>query len=164
MNGDIKIEGLDEIKTRMRLLTPRLQGNALQSALTKGARIIVNQARAMAPRDKGVLRRAIYQAKSKFSTLIRPSRIIAVRQGKKQQTKNRDAFYWRFIEFGHGVIRAKYAKVLGTPAKGFFGKEVAAQPARPFMRPAFDSKKFEALEAFRVSLKDEVEKRIAKKR
>lgn len=157
MTQTVRVEGLAELRDALNnQLVPRLRKVALQTALTKGAAVIVRQAKTLVPVKSGTLRRAIAQMKSRASTDVRPSRIIRVRQGKKQQAKNRDGFYWRFIEFGRAEVRAD--KVLGTPKKGFFGKTVKAVPAHPFLRPAFESKKMEALNAIVQSLGPEIQK------
>lgn len=172
MSQIIRVEGLAELRETLTSTLPkRLQGQAMQAALAKGAALIVRQAKVLAPRKSGVLRRAIYQARSRASTRDRPSRIIRVRQGRKQQEKNRDAYYWRWVEFGRGQVTAGQrtgrivtgkkiyktcSKVLGTPATGFFGKSVRAAPARPFMRPAFEAQKYAALEAIRAAIGEEI--------
>jgi HK97 gp10 family phage protein len=155
----IKVHGLEELRQTLRRTLPdHLHKTAVQGALKKAADPMVKAARNLAPKKSGVLRRAIHQMRSRLSRGTYQARIIRVRHGKKQQKNNRDAFYWRFIEFGHAIIRAKEKASLGTPEKGFFGKEVQAVPARPFMRPAFESGKFGAIEIFRRSLADEIQK------
>lgn len=159
----IEVAGLRELReTLTRTLPDKLQGKALQGALSKAALPILRTARAHAPVKTGRLRKAIYAFRDRQSTRTREARLISVRSGRRFQKRDRDAYYWKWIEFGHGVIKRKKGGVLGRPNKGFFGSEVKAVPARPFMRPAFEAKKMEALEIFRRTLKDQIEK-VAKR-
>mgnify|MGYP001231020517 CR=1 FL=1 len=170
MTQTVRVEGLAELReTLMKRLPEALQGKALQGALAQGAKPIVAAARARAPVKTGRLKKAIYSYRNRESRRTYESRLISVRQGRKFQKSGRDAFYWKWIEFGHGVItlqhrrksggnKGRLSRSLGTPAKGFFGREIKAAPARPFMRPAFESKKLAALEAIRQSLAGQIEK------
>lgn len=164
----VAVSGLAELRQALlRDLPEALQGKASQAALAKAARPIVNSARALAPSRKpprfagpmpssaaggrvapGKLRRSIYSARSKESTKTNEVRIISVR-GR--------AYYWRFIEFGRGQV-VKQKGSLGTPRKGFFGKQVRATPARPFMRPAFEANKLRAIDIYAKELQPAIAK------
>lgn len=162
MTDQVEVKGLKELRYALAQLPQAVQGKALQSALAAGARPIEDSAIARAPRGKtGRLARAIYSTRDKLaSNLVRESRIITVRSGKRVHSVKggglfsslRDAFYWKFIEFGRGTVTKKGKGSLGTPQSGFFGKRVQAYPAHPFMRPAFQSEKFVALELIRQKL------------
>lgn len=158
MADQIGVSGLTELRqTLLKDLPEALQGKASQAALAKASRPIVNTAKQLAPTRKargfmgpmplgkklaGILRKSIYSYRNRASTRTYESRFIGVRQR---------AFYWRFIEFGRASItRAK--GVLGNQRVGFFGKVVAAVPARPFMRPAFEQNATRALEIYRREL------------
>ena len=104
-------------------------GKALQGALAKAARPILASARQLAPVKTGRLRSAIYSKRSRFSTPGFERRIIGVRRGKKAQKKDRDAYYWKWIEFGRGVVRRKiglhfhfHGAVFQIARSGFLGK------------------------------------------
>lgn len=140
MPDQVDVSGLAELRqTLLKDLPEALQGKASQAALAKAAKPIVDAAKAKAPtnfvgplkpgqRARGRLRDAITSARNPESTKTYESRLIGV---------TRKAWWWRFIEFGRASItRAKGS--LGTPAKGFFGKQVKAVPAKPFLRPAFE--------------------------
>lgn len=140
MADQIEVSGLAELRqTLLKDLPEALQGKASQIALGKAAKPIVDSAKAKAPssfvgplkpgqRARGRLRDSITSARNPESTKTYESRLIGVR---------RSAWYWRFIEFGRASITREKGS-LGTPAKGFFGKTVAAVPAKPFLRPAFE--------------------------
>lgn len=154
----VDVQGLSEIKEFLeRTLPEKLQGKAMQGALAKAAKPIVQAARGMAPVDTGRIRRNIYSARSKFGqTRTYSSRIVGVHRGKSRQKKDNDAFYWKFQEFGRAAITSKKG-VLGTPEAGWFGKSVKAAPARPFMRPAFEANKLRAIEIFTQEIRGQIE-------
>jgi HK97 gp10 family phage protein len=177
----VQVHGLRELREALiRKVPEHFQGRVLQKALSSGARPVLRTARQLAARGKtGVLRRSIYSARDKSSSNgIFEQKIISVRSGKKLRKSGKDAFYWRFIEFGRGPVVAGQrlrkgrlgatrnsrtdATVLGTSAKGFFGKQVAAAPARPFLRPAFDRNKRQALDGIQKSLAAEIPKAARK--
>jgi HK97 gp10 family phage protein len=73
---------------------------------------------------------------------------VTVRKGK--MNVEGDAFYWRFVEFGHSFVRRKTKKSTTWKAHRAamqveYGSSSA--PAKPFMRPAYDTKQKEAGEA-----------------
>jgi HK97 gp10 family phage protein len=171
MADEIQVSGLSELRDTLRNKLPQaLQGKALQRALAKAAKPIVDQAKSLAPTRKprgfvgplpaggrvppGNLRKSIYSFRNRNSTRQSESRLISVRGA---------AWYWKFIEFGRGVVQIEKVS-LGRPGKGFFGKVVKAVPARPFLRPAFEAMKLQALEIFRRSLAPEIEKVAAQAR
>lgn len=170
MADEIGITGLAELReTLLRKLPEALQGKASQRALSKAAAPMVALAKSMAPSRKprgfvgptapgapasGTLRKSIASWRNRESTKTYESRFVGV--------KGR-AFWWRWIEFGRGAIE-KATGSLGTPIKGFFGKRVAAVPAKPFLRPAFEQKKFDAIEIYRKELGPAIEKVAADSR
>jgi HK97 gp10 family phage protein len=146
----INVSGLDEIRRALQSIIPQhFQGAALQKMLTAAAAPIIAAAKERAPVKTGTLQGDIYSFKHPDSTVTYEIRGITVRTGKyaKRTKTHGDAYYWKWIEYGHGQIVTD-GKTLGTPQSGYFGKVVAAYPAHPFMRPAFDSQKFNALQAF----------------
>lgn len=125
------VEGLEELRRALLELPKVAQGRALRTALRAGGREIEKEARARAP--KGTTGRLARNIRTK--TVRHPrGRTLAGRlvvatgdtgahvtvgvrtRGKRDDPRN--AFYWRFVEFG-----------------------TSKMSARPFLRPAFDTKK-----------------------
>jgi HK97 gp10 family phage protein len=165
--NEVKVEGLQELRELLlRRLPEHIQTKALQAALTKAARPILNEAKARIPVKTGRAKRSIYSYRSRLSTKQKAVRHIAVRSGRRYGSK--DAYYWRWIEFGRGEVvvgkkrgaprGGERAASLGNMTAGWFGKSVKAVPARPFMRPAFEAKKYAAIETFRQHMGPEIEK------
>lgn len=165
--AEIKVEGLRELRQALITTIPReMQGKVLQRALAAGTKLIVEDAQTRAPVKTGRLSRAIYATRdSRNSSGIYEARVVTVRRGKKFQKTNRDAYYWKFIEFGHrtGARKGQYLQKLdGRRSHGRAVKATGFVAARPFMRPAFEAKKYQALEAIQKRLRIEID-RAAKK-
>ena len=144
--GTISVTGLAELEKRMLAFPDKIARNIIARALSKGAAIIRDEARQIAPRDTGEMARDIMIKKARTergSSLLTFQ--VFVRTGKKsrlagkKRNVSRDSFYWRFVEFG-----------------------TAKMAAKPFMRPAFERMKVQAVEAIRDSLADNIEKEAAK--
>lgn len=97
----------------------------------------------------------------------RQSYIVTVRKGKFNVEG--DAFYWRWVENGHNFVRQnkniskKTGKQIGWKAHRAASKleyGTASAPAKPFVRPAYDSKREEAISAMKKTLSDEIKKNL----
>lgn len=137
--AEIRIDGLDALKFALDQLPKRVANKHMRAAVASGARVIRDEAKAKAPvytgevsqghPPPGTLKRSIV---SKFikeqSSNARQVYYVTVRKGKQYQkqgkkgTLSQDAFYSHMVEFGTVKMAAK-----------------------PFMRPAFDTKKDSAV-------------------
>jgi HK97 gp10 family phage protein len=153
----VHVSGLEGIRQALNSVIPaHFQGAALQKALAAAAKPIIADAKARAPVLTGTLRGDIYSFKDLTSSPTHEIRGISVRTGKRATKKQGDAFYWVWIEYGHGEITTTTFKSLGTPAKGFFGTTVKAYPAHPFMRPAYEAQKQAALQVFEDAMRKQI--------
>ncbi len=153
--GDFSVEirGLEELRTALLSLGPKLRKRAIRNALAAAARIIRDAARAGTPllktpnrfRTRGTVRNAISVRTSKVARRagdigvfvnVRPAKGAA--RGAKSPT---DPFYWRWLEFGAG--------------KNSF--HVFTQPSH-MLRNAATSKAGEALKKFETTLGPQVQK------
>jgi HK97 gp10 family phage protein len=143
--GTIQITGLSDLEKRLRELPDRLAKNVLRGAVRAGAVVIQKEAKLLAPKDTGEMARDIMVKAAKSSKGFIAYHVY-VRTGKKsrlagrKRNVNRDSFYWRFVEFGTSKMAAK-----------------------PFMRPAFDTKKESATEAIRDYMAQRIDKELSKK-
>lgn len=120
----MQIDGLKELADKLRAMGPDIARNALRGAVGSAARLIRDEAKATNQDDTGRTDRALYAKLAKEeSSDNQVTYIVGVRSGSKERRKDRDAWYWRFVEFG-----------------------TAKMPAKPFMRPAFESKKLSAVD------------------
>lgn len=120
----MQINGLKDLADKLHQMGPDIARHALKGAVGSAARLIRDEAKATNPDDTGRTDRAIYATLVKEeSSEHQATYKVGVRSGRKERRADRDAWYWRFIEFGTGK-----------------------KPARPFMRPAFEKLKSAAVE------------------
>lgn len=136
----VKVDGLRELGERMKGLKEDVNNRIARAATAAGAVVIRNAAQQKVPVDTGNLKKNIIVKRlPKGESSLTSEHIVTVRQGKltkKQKDKGlQDAYYGKFVEYG-----------------------TAKMPARPYMRPAFDQNKENAVQA----IKDRIEKRLNK--
>lgn len=170
---DCKVMGLDELKREFERLSVATRERIMKGAMAKAASVIRREAVARAPTytgevsqghpPPGTLKRAIYQARMTLKcTSTTEVWLIGVRAGKQAQTTKRgkgtvnlDAFYARFVEYGH------YTRAPASAGATATGRRRAVREGsqlvvgahfvmpQPFMRPAFELKKEEAARVFK---------------
>lgn len=155
------IRGLDGILDALKALPPEVaskNGGPARVALAKGARVIRDDARLRAPKDTGALAANIvmkrdgnpqrFGANERYTVGVRGGSLSTFSNTKrnrrkgvvgKKYEKQSSTYYWRFKEFG-----------------------TKKMPADPFLRPAFESKKEEAMNVIASTLASGIE-RAAKK-
>lgn len=143
MAETFRVDGLDGVLERLRALPAAVGakgGGPARAALAKGARVFRDQAITNAPRDSGLLQESIVARRDSRPGLVGAAEAyyVGVRRKarryantKRNRGKGRvgktyfvegTAFYWLFLEFGTEKMRA-----------------------RPFLRPAFEQRKEDAL-------------------
>ncbi len=142
-SNPVMLRGLDGLLAALQALPPAVaskNGGPARVALAKGAKVILEDARARAPKASGDMAKSLimYRDRNPKKAGANERYVIGVprikkkyantkrnvrkgRQGKEYQIDG-DTYYWRFIEFG-----------------------TERQPAQPFIRPAFESQKENAL-------------------
>lgn len=129
---DVKIDMGDLLK-KLRKLPERVQKKVLVGAVRAGAKPIIDEARRIVPKRTGNLAKSIGVNKRRSKgTIVHFS--VSPRKGGKY-----DGYYGHFVEFGT--------------------KKMAP---RPFMRPAFENKGEESIDAVRAYMKKRIEKEIEK--
>lgn len=150
----IKVEGLKELDEKLGKIDHKMRGKALDKAISHGLRPMHAKAKKYAALAKephtmqygkgevtvqpGLLKSAIRRRKlnkkelsqHKYSTAT----AIYIGKGTKQKLYPR---YWHFIEYG-----------------------TRKQAAQPFIRPAYDAHKDEAVQRFKSKLSEEISKII----
>lgn len=148
----VKLRGLDQLKNTLKGLPAHLGEKVLRAALRAGAKPISDEAKALAPvlkepdsrRKPGTVKKNIVTRKSKQQKYgvyvgvkaLKARQIVAFKKANGKSANNPDdPFYWIFSEFG-----------------------TSKMPPTPFLRPAFESKKYHALQRF----EDHAKKRVVK--
>lgn len=177
----IRVDGLRELDDRLKQLPERLAKGIVAGGLRAGARVILRQAKinANAIAKTRTLERSIVLARDRRSKPTMPMYSIYTRRGTSYQMGNRrgrqgtnrranrynmDAFYAGFVEYGTRphIIRAspgKTLKFMGASGDMAFRRSVRhpGADAKPFLGPAYQSKKVEALEATKKFIKDRLD-------
>ena len=182
----VEIAGLSELNKLLQELPVRIERNIIQSGIRNAANIFRDRARANAPQENGILKKAIKTAVNtkygltKATIYIDRTKRYTVRvgSGKNKTTRSSTAFYAHFIEFGTGTFysgsgsrskRQPYKipkpgkKRLTMPDGGVrTSVEHPGIRPQPFMRPAFDGGQNQALERFRQYIFDRLPIEIEK--
>lgn len=144
--GTIEISGLAALEKRLEEFPDRLAKNILAGALRAGAVVIQKEARQLAPMSP----MAHKLGKGSKAVEIQPGSLkkgIKVRRAPRKLADfaltywvyvSKKLWYWKFPEFGTSKMSSK-----------------------PFMRPAFDTKKENAVEAVRDYLNKRIDKEAA---
>jgi len=129
----------------------RIANRGLRASVYAGAKVIRDEARARAPKaaqslgpkqpPPGTLKRSVIMKHIReLSSGGRQTFYVMVRHGKKYQkqgkrgTLSQDAWYWRFLEFG-----------------------TRKMAARPFLRPALEARRTQAVDAIKERLRQRIE-------
>jgi HK97 gp10 family phage protein len=152
----MKLTGFDELARGLRELPDNLAKNDLRSAVAAGAAEIRKEVRqnALRIKDTGTLARSIYQKQIReLSGPDKQTFFVGARRGKKYQKVGKkglsqDAFYAPFVEFGHYTRKRKDGKTVPHWVS-----------PKPFMRPAFDTKKEAAVTAIGDKLRARIQAR-----
>jgi HK97 gp10 family phage protein len=143
MEISYQIKGGKELADLLTKLHIEVETKLVRGGLKAGANIIRDEAKRLAPRKSGAMANAI---KSSSSAPNASGQIVA-----RVRLSGKHAFLGRFMEYGvlpHLIfVKGKGSLVIdGVP----IGKQVLHPgfAARPFMRPALDSKAQEAVQAF----------------
>lgn len=158
-----KLLGLaEELKALPRVVSERL----LKGATATACSVIRREAVLRAPEwtgpvseghpPPGTLKRAIYQARLSSKCEANIERwIVSVRRGRNAKSIKRggkqvslDAFYAMWVEYGHYARQPKAAGSRKKRQANQRAGNVRWVPAKPFMRPALETKRAEAAQAF----------------
>ena len=149
LSGDA-FEGLEK-------LSEALGENTLRAAGYAGAKVFQEEAIANTAKFKeptGVIKRNIIvkRAEEESEGAKRQTYRVVIRKGK--MNKEGDAYYGQFVESGHKIVRRKPKNKTWKAHRSAEAVEFGSSkvPAKPFIRPAYASKRKAALEAMRAKL------------
>lgn len=163
--------GLKELQEALKQLPDRIAKNVLRGAVSAGAAVVRKQVVANAPLwtgpvgkghpKPGTLKKSIYQKQiGELSNNVKQTFFVGARRGKGYREKGQDAYYASWVEFGHFFVPPRPKGVTRKAHR----KENRSKfvPAHPFIRPAFESKKVEAVEAIKAYLEKRIPDEVAK--
>lgn len=166
----VGISGGAELDDLLRTLAPKMEKNIMRAALTRGAKVIMLEAKKLAPVGKpsstnakeyggyaGALRDSI-RVTSRFTKT--GSVTASVKAGGRTK-KGAEVFYAHIVEYGarRHVIKPKTKKRLELGGQFVAGAvEHPGVKGQPFMRPAQDAKWEEAVGVVHEFIKKRLQK------
>lgn len=137
----VKIQGLKELNAKLKSMATKDANRITRRGIAKMAQVIRKEMRQRAPKDTGFLRKNLaYKIKRE------PRGGYSATVGPKPK-----AFYARFLEFGsaaHAIPNknSKSRKPITIGGRVFDSVQHPGTSPHPFLRPAFEAKKREAVE------------------
>ena len=137
------LTGFKELAAALLELPKRVAKNGLRAAVGAGAGVIRKEARVRAPKDTGEMAKDILIKRERDTSggdTFTARYSVFVLSGKKSRLKGqkrnvqRDSYYWRFVELG-----------------------TSKMAAQPFMRPAYEGKKEEAVKVIGEKLDQRIQ-------
>lgn len=139
-----KVRNLDRLDRKIKDLKALASPDMLERALHAAGQPIRNDAQVRAPVKTGTLRRSIHS-----ETAEKTDKRVSVLVGT-------DLEYAAIHEFG-GEIRPRNARALVFEIDGeVVVTQRVTMPARPYLRPAYDAQRDEAVRIFRKGVADQV--------
>lgn len=130
----VRVEGLQETVERLKELPQELSGRnggPIRKALFQAAKIIEEETKKRAPRDTGTLAANIKKRRNSNPQRLEGSPVEVYHVGVDKDV----AWYWHFSEFG--TVR---------------------EPAKPYLRSAFEMKQQESVDRFAEVLKKDIDR------
>lgn len=153
MSNLINISGGKQLAEFLNQLPLKIERNIMRSALRAGASVIAKEAKINAPIKSGNLKKSIRTGSNTRRGYVEAYIAAGGRRSKDGKLK-KGAFYAQFIEYGTAThfIKPKNKKKLSFVAKdgtnvNTFSVNHPGIQAKPFMRPALDSKGAQAVSA-----------------
>ena len=179
MATSIKLDGFAELEKVLEGLSTKAYAKGMvKSGLRRAAKPLIKAARDKVMNYSPTVGKSItvnYQSRDGDTIGVGPKRkrgqTIAVIEDSSFVLGVKDPWYAHFIEFGvSGIGRFKGRKTywLGKSGKVRSAKPLerrryrADQPARPFMRPAFEETREEMIQNFEKSIWESIEKYVEK--
>ncbi len=140
---DVEIKGLKELKKNLEQLPMKMEKRIVGQALRQGANVFRDEARKNVPVATGRLKKAIQVSSARAGR-----KLLSMMNVKVSYKK---AWYARFVEFGTGphIIKPKNKEALSIGGQVVKEVQHPGAVAKPFMRPAFDTKWQKAIDKFK---------------
>jgi len=158
MNSGFKIQGAKELEFFLKTFPKKVEKRLLKGALSAAALPIKREAKKLAPKRTGTLKKAI---KSRRVKGRRAAVQVYVERGKR--AKN-DAWYAHIIEEGAKphIIKGRKGRGLTIGGRTVQSVKHPGVKARPFMRPALETQARTAIGQFGKKLAMLIERELSK--
>lgn len=148
----IEITGLEALQRRLRRLDMTIRTTAVEASVKAGAEVIADAMRVRTPE----------RVESASGTALRPGAMR--RDIRVTETMDRDGFAVATIGPGkktqHVALWVEYGHAL-TKGPRRRGHVVGNVAPHPFLRPAFEASQREAIEAFRRTMDEAIQKAVS---
>lgn len=152
--GSIQIQGMKQLQHALDRLPKNVARKVSRRSVRRGAVIIQADAKRRVPVDTGALKRSIRVVES--GRMSRKGIVLF----RVRTIRKHGGYYANLVEFGtqpRVVALAKLRDKATGRVRLIKNLNVGAMPAKPFMRPAFDTKKREAARAIEAELRRGIE-------
>jgi HK97 gp10 family phage protein len=160
---DLKTSFKHNFTAALQTMEASLTESVLRATGYAGAKLLQEEAEIRhSPNVKtGTLKRNIIvkRVEEESESNQRQTYMVTVRTGK--HNKEGDAYYWRWVEGGHRVVRrpkkgkgSKSMKLARQASELEYG--TARKGARPFLRPAWEANKNRAIERMRERMQEKI--------
>lgn len=146
MEFKAKVEGALEIEKALGKLVIKIEKNISRRAVGAAAKVLISEMKSRVPTRTGTLKRSIGMKRMKIRKTVtviigpRTGNARRQREGKNGRIiKGSDGWYGHLVEFGTLNSRTR-PLAPGSRRKSRKSGLSTGMQARPFMRPAFDSK------------------------
>lgn len=165
---------LPDFKKQLRDFGYDMERKVFRAGVAASATVFRKRVEQTVPVRSGLLKRAIYVKRSRDSKNGLEHYFVGIRQGKAARsrnvrhkgklvgTANLDAFYWRFVELGH-LARGGGRRSTALQRGRLNASGAKRVPAHPFLAPAYQRGKDQALQAFVVRVQERIDKENAKR-
>lgn len=160
----VRIEGLSELEEALKELPKATGKNVIRRALTTAAQPMIEAARQMAPRRTGALKRGMAVSRVKFSSGSAGKRAFAeaMAKGASRAEAGRAAREAN-AEASEDVTSGLIVLGPGRHPQAIFQEFGTSHHApHPFMRPAWEEGKMQALQTIKEALRSEIDKAVAR--
>lgn len=146
----MRVEGGADIEARLGAMREDVARRSWAKALRKGAQVIAKEIKVRAPRGTAPVALARQKdPKNRYKRLADSIGVSASARGLQPKASAKARAYWaRFVEYGTKAHPSRMTKK-SRYGPGRQKRGHAATQAHPFMRPAMDAKRQEAVDAIR---------------
>ena len=160
MADAFQVQGLDGVLDRLKALPEAVGakgGGPVRAALAKGARVFRNQAISNAPRDTGLLQESIVARRDSRPGAVGATEAYFI--GVKRKSRR-----YSNTKRNRGKGRAGKTYFVDGTAFYFFFLEFGTEKmaARPFLRPAFEARKEDAMNTIITELNAGIDRAVRK--
>lgn len=164
------VKGLQQTLAQLEQVSSGMRNSASRKAVVAGARVVLKKAKSNVNSRSGTLRRGLVAAFSKKRSrkdvvavaLVRARaglkyqpKTRVTRKGRTVTTRNADAYYAGFVEFGHLTVQRGGKIISGIARRRREAQETSKRvKPHPFLEPAYKTEGRAALDAIERSLRE----------